>query len=149
MLATIECRRIRNAVPVTELVSIDFQAAGQGLPVLTIHQKFRPRLGRYAETDVYRVEEIPTGMGGRAFLLHRSEQAIAADGGDVSYGVLIGNPQDTQCECRGFQAHGKCKHLDALAYLLARGHIDRPGEEGTGLEECWVPLASPQGDCPF
>jgi hypothetical protein len=36
------------------------------------------------------------------------------------------NGQDHQCTCRGFQAHGHCRHHDAVRQLLEAGHIDHP-----------------------
>lgn len=39
-----------------------------------------------------------------------------------SYEVLVG-PAERQCCCKGFSAHGHCKHGDSLAALVARGDL--------------------------
>jgi hypothetical protein len=31
-----------------------------------------------------------------------------------------------QCDCPGHQAHGHCKHVDALKILIERGTLARP-----------------------
>lgn len=121
--------RIRNGQPAAAEIVTSFTDTGDGLPVLTICSGWRPRLNSWRAEDTYRVEEVPTPLG-RGFVLHRSEEAIARDpaGPDAEtfYAVLIGNPQDHTCTCRGHQTHGRCKHHDALVGLLAGGHIDHP-----------------------
>jgi hypothetical protein len=62
----------------------------------------------------------------------RARQADVAAGGpdaDTFYGVFVArNGQDHTCTCRGFQAHGRCRHHDSIRELLEAGHIDHPGE---------------------
>lgn len=123
--------RIRNGQPAAAEIVTSYQDTGRGLPVLTILSGWRPKLQSWRNEDVYRVEEVPTPLG-RGFMLHRSEQAIAAEGPDADtfYGVLIAaNGQDHTCTCRGFQAHSYCKHHDAIRGLLEGGHIDEPNAD--------------------
>jgi hypothetical protein len=130
--------RIRNGDPAQVEITASYQDLGPsyGLPWMFLFSCWSARKGDYRCKDAYRCEEIPAA-GGRAFLLWRSEQIIAHDvarakPGDpevpVRYGCFLANEQDCQCECRGFEAHGRCKHIDALKALLAGGHIESPHE---------------------
>ena len=105
------------------------------LPTLTIRQEWRVRKQRYADVEIYRVEEVPAWDGARGFLLHRDPATIAADRrkakeGDADvpewYAVLVANRQDVSCECWGFLRHAHCKHCRALVALLAAGRIEHP-----------------------
>ena len=103
------------------------QDTGEGLPVLHLFQGgWSNRTANFRGKDRYTVEEINTGMDGRAFLLHREPEAIAKSADKCDrYGVLIArNGQDDVCECRGFESHGRCKHVTALRGLIEAGHID-------------------------
>src|SRR4051812_40163394 len=114
MPATVlQCERIRNGQPTTTELMASYQDTGHGLPFLYLFADWSDRLCDFRARDTHRVEEIPTGMDGRAFLLHRSEQAIAEDGPDADerYGVLISrNPGNDICECRGHARFAYCKH---------------------------------------
>ena len=119
--------RIRNIHAIQTEIVTSYTDDGHGPPLLVILSNYSPRKYRYRNRDVYHVEEIPA-PGGRAFLLHRTEDAVTSDPDhEERYGVFITNAQDTTCECKGHAAHGRCKHVDALAALLAAGHIDHPG----------------------
>ncbi len=62
----------------------------------------------------YAVEEFPADVG-RGFVLKK-----AAGAGHYSCNVA---GENGLCECRGFEAHGRCKHLDALRDLIACGKL--------------------------
>lgn len=135
--------RTRNGQPADAELVAQYTDTGAGLPVLVVCSGWRKTLGRWASEDVYRLEEVSTPLG-RGFVLHRSEQAIAKDGPDAdeSYAVLVArNGQDHTCTCRGYQAHGHCKHHDAVRALLEAGHIDHPGERPAA--------ADPTGPAPW
>ena len=129
---------IRNGQPAKHEISVTYQDRGPayGLPLLHLFSGgWSTRKADFCEKNVYTVEEIPTGMDGRAFLLHRDEEAVAKDIAagreqEARYGVLIArNGQDDLCECRGFTAHGRCKHVSAMRGLIEGGHIDEPGQD--------------------
>ena len=61
----------------------------------------------------YAFREIPCEIGGRGFALHRL-------GLGEMYHVRIGKPAECQCDCLGFLAHGRCKHIQGLRQLIER-----------------------------
>jgi hypothetical protein len=124
-----------NGTPAGEQFGYFFQTFPDRLDELAILSDWRPKLESFASVDSYVVEEVIPGVGyeGRAFLLHRSETAVAADRAagaepiDERYGVFIArNDQDHVCECRECQAHGACKHIVVVRQLVQGGHIDDP-----------------------
>jgi hypothetical protein len=52
---------------------------------------------------------------GAAYLLEKI-------GGEEAYHVNL-NGEQSSCECKGFLAHGHCKHRDGLAALAAAGRL--------------------------
>ncbi|MBI3822441.1 MAG: hypothetical protein HY289_07150 [Planctomycetes bacterium] len=62
----------------------------------------------------YVFKEVPCEIGGRGFVVHRLGL------GEV-YDVRIGDPMNCSCECLGFLAHGRCKHVQGLAALIGHG----------------------------
>src|SRR4051794_40180102 len=73
----------------------------------------RQRQGAQAEqVDAYFLEPIPSQMGGRAFLLHKHDC--------TSYAVNLSGT-DSTCDCKGFESHGHCKHVESLLALQQRG----------------------------
>lgn len=66
------------------------------------------------QTQFYVFREIPCEIGGRGFVLHRLGL------GNV-YHVRVGEPVDCSCECMGFLAHGRCKHVQGLLALVGHG----------------------------
>ena len=64
----------------------------------------------------YAVREIPCEIGGRGFAVHRL-------GLGPLYHVRVGHPRDCSCECLGFLAHGKCRHIQGLLALIRRGRL--------------------------
>jgi hypothetical protein len=130
------CERIRNGQPITAQFAVVLQDDNpELLPTIHIFTERDARRGGWKKQDTYELEEI-VAEGGRAFLLHRSAEAIAKDAirclhegttPDERYGVFLSdNPQDFQCECRGFAAHSRCKHLDAIRHLITDGQLDDP-----------------------
>ena len=63
------------------------------------------------QTVYYVFQEIPCEIGGRAFALHRL-------GLGQLYHVRVGRREECSCECLGFLAHGKCKHIVGLQALI-------------------------------
>lgn len=126
----VQAPRVRNSQPVKAELVVRYTDDAPGLlPVLVILSNYSPGKFKYRGRDVYHVEEIVNGMDGRAFLLHRTADAIDAGGleADERYGVLISrNPGNDLCECRGHASRGYCKHVSALRGLIEAGHIDHP-----------------------
>ena len=67
-------------------------------------------------TAFYTFHEIPCDIGGRGFAVHRL-------GLGNLYHVRIGRRVDCSCECLGFLAHGRCKHILGLLALTRHGKI--------------------------
>jgi hypothetical protein len=61
----------------------------------------------------YLVRRLPSDFGTAAF-------SLAKVGGNEQYAVLI-DGADSSCECKGFLRWSKCKHVDGLTALVARG----------------------------
>lgn len=125
----IEADRIRAGEPVKREIVASLQDNGNPLPILILFTDWSERKGDWRSHDVYQIEEIPTGIDGRAFLLHRDPGAIANDGpeADDRYGVLVHrNGQDHLCECKGFASHGRYKHVDAIRGLIEDGFLEHP-----------------------
>ena len=126
---TITVNRIRNGQPTTEDLEVEYKPGetlsdereGDFLPEIVIRSDWKKRTMRWGQEDTYTCREFGTNMG-RAFLLHKL--------GDEpeTYNCLLSNPQDCQCDCKGFLKAGYCKHVDVLRHLLATGEIDRVAE---------------------
>lgn len=67
----------------------------------------------------YRVEEFPADHG-RGFMLFKLD--AGTDRTEERYAVQVGRGVRA-CECRGFVAGGKCKHLTALVTLIDAGQV--------------------------
>ncbi len=67
-------------------------------------------------TAFYTLREIRCEIGGRGFAVHRL-------GLGTLYHVRIGRPEECSCECLGFLAHGRCKHVLGLLALLREGKL--------------------------
>jgi len=72
--------------------------------VLTIRMVYTPTR---EETDVYTLTRQLSGTG---FVLMKTD------------GVVYRTTSDT-CTCPGFVHHGRCKHRDGMAALIARGQL--------------------------
>lgn len=83
------------------------------LSFLVIESEYSRRDDTFRKTDCYEVEEFAcTGdFDGRGFRLRK--------GVDVYDVFLARNGQDHTCDCRGFCAHGHCKHVEAVKASVA------------------------------
>jgi hypothetical protein len=68
------------------------------------------------KTTFYTFREIPCAIGGRGFAVHRL-------GVGQLYHVRIGTRADCSCECLGFLAHNRCRHVLGLLALTRRGKL--------------------------
>jgi len=68
------------------------------------------------KTVFYVFREIACEIGGRAFAMHRL-------GLGTLYHVRVGGPSDCSCECLGFLAHGRCRHVQSLLALTEGGRV--------------------------
>jgi hypothetical protein len=69
-----------------------------------------------ARSFFYTLHEIPCDIGGRGFAVHRL-------GLGNLYHVRIGALEECSCECLGFLAQGRCKHVLGLLALVRRGKL--------------------------
>ena len=65
------------------------------------------------QLDSYTLESIASDHG-RGLLLHKPDGS--------SYAVCLSGP-DSQCDCKGFESHGHCKHCESLLALQQRGRL--------------------------
>jgi len=65
------------------------------------------------QLDSYTLESIPSDLG-RGLLLHKHDC--------TSYAVCLSDP-DSECDCKGFESHGHCKHVESLLALQQRGKL--------------------------
>jgi hypothetical protein len=68
------------------------------------------------ESAFYALHEVPCEIGGRGFAVHRL-------GLGELYHVRVGAPEDCSCECKGFLAHGHCRHVLGLLALIREGKL--------------------------
>lgn len=66
---------------------------------------------------VYDVEEFPADHG-RGFMLFKRAETPGSDKTESQYAVFCGSDGVGHCECRGFYATGRCKHLASLIELV-------------------------------
>ena len=93
-------------------------------PSRTIRLVRSPRVdgvGVFCVTDKrsevnYVFREIPCEIGGRGFAVHRL-------GLGPLYHVRVGTVLECSCECLGFLAHSRCKHIQGLLKLLRDGKL--------------------------
>src|SRR5262245_59388816 len=85
--------------------------ARQGADAVLVIRQVRPRAGD--AVDAYTLEPIPSDHG-RGLLLHKHD--------GTSYAVCLSGP-DSECDCKGFESHGHCKHVDNLLALQQRGTL--------------------------
>ena len=65
------------------------------------------------QLDSYTLESIPSDFG-RGLLLHKPD--------GTSYSVCLSGP-DSACDCKGFESHVHCKHVESLLALQQRGKL--------------------------
>jgi hypothetical protein len=74
------------------------------------------------QSTAYRVETIPSQLGGRAFQLSKAD---CGEGQPEAYSVLLDGARST-CDCPWgtFGANKKaCRHVAGLSAVLARGQL--------------------------
>jgi hypothetical protein len=74
------------------------------------------RVTAHGRTTFYTFHEIPCFIGGRGFTVHRL-------GLGQLYHVRIGKRIDCSCECLGFLAHSRCRHVLGLLALARHGKL--------------------------
>lgn len=95
----------------------DFLPVGDDSPIAGV---VTIRCGR--TSAAYRIEEFATGWDGRGFYF--AKLTAGSDATEEGYSVFCGrNEQDRECNCRGFQAHGNCKHVATAISLILNGWI--------------------------
>lgn len=112
---TVTVNRIRGGKVAQTEIRYGWTRSPAGHPALTIVA------GKSATT--YLCQEIPADpeFRGRGFMLTKVGTA-------ETYNVLVGaNAQDSFCDCRGSEAHGRCKHVSVLYASWDRGEL--PGDE--------------------
>ena len=96
------------------------------LPILVILSDYSVKHGKYKKHRAFDVEEIQSETG-RAWILHRTEEAIRSDGFDNAfYGVEIESPESHRCSCPGHAAARPghtCVHVRAMLALLAHNKL--------------------------
>lgn len=76
------------------------------------------------DTAAYSVSEFPRSVG-RGFMLTKVGGRVksARQSGYAVECVTAGEEPTGGCECAGFAYGGRCRHLDAVATLLANGWL--------------------------
>lgn len=109
MLAAAELvpvRRMRDGVLVDDEICVTCWDDGE----LSIDEGWNGKTWR--KRRCYRVARVRCDFEGRGYTVSKAD--------DV-YGVFIANdPAFSDCTCRGFQAHGRCVHHDAVRHLADR-----------------------------
>jgi hypothetical protein len=76
--------------------------------------------GRQEHAVAYSLSEIPANWG-RGFELAKS-LPDAAEAEESVYHLNV-DGQHSTCDCRGYESHRHCKHLDTLLELVEEGRI--------------------------
>jgi hypothetical protein len=77
-------------------------------------------VGNKTTTDDYFVLPLPSDFGA-AFEVTK---LVPGKGAGARYAVNLGGEgEPATCECKGFLAHGHCRHLEGLAALRAAGRL--------------------------
>src|SRR5262249_38739916 len=84
---------------------------GKGKDTMLVIRTVRPRAGD--RIDAYALEPFAS-HGGRGLLLHKPDK--------TSYAVYLAGA-DSVCDCKGFEAHNHCKHVEALRALESAGRL--------------------------
>src|SRR5262249_4000557 len=75
------------------------------------------------EASGYWVDVVAVTDCGPPFELLK-DRATRRPGAPTCYAVCVGaGAQDRYCECKGFEFRRTCRHVDAMACLLSRGHF--------------------------
>jgi hypothetical protein len=69
----------------------------------------------------YYVEPLASDFG-RCFRLVKFTTSTGTDEGADHYDVCLDGP-GSDCSCKGFLRHGRCKHVEGLLALVAAGKL--------------------------
>lgn len=72
----------------------------------------------------YAVTEFPTPWEGRAFHLAKPAGEPGTDPESDGYDVFCGRGGRAECDCKGFERWGNCKHAEGVRALLENGWLD-------------------------
>lgn len=105
---------------------------------------------RRGRTEVrYAVSGIPCSFGQWAFRFTKLDPGT--DPAESCYDVLVSGP-DSSCDCKGFLAHGHCKHLDwALSAVEAVQMAPAPASDCPCCGDCGtlgLPEWAEMSECP-
>lgn len=103
------------------------------LPMMSIAYHWSERKQEFSTIDVYTVEEFPCagefrGRGFRCVKVGRYAKGKheAVTGAEPTDTYIDDDAQRHLCDCRGFGHHNRCKHVDALRWLVESGTIPHP-----------------------
>jgi hypothetical protein len=120
-MATVTCPP--SPVKPDRKVNWVWRNAEVGYGVLRITEK----VGRKATTDSYFILPVPSDWG-RAFEVTK---LVPGQGGAARYFVNLGGEgEPASCECKGWLAHGRCRHVEALTALRLAGRLLRNHPRG-------------------
>jgi hypothetical protein len=93
-----------------------FRNPGHGYGVLRVQEA----VGRKVVVDDYFILPLPSDFG----VAFEVTKLVPGKGADTRYAVNLGGEgEPATCECKGFLAHGHCRHLEGLAALRAAGRL--------------------------
>src|SRR5262249_35891189 len=78
------------------------------------------RVGHCRTDYILEQFDVPPEVDGEGFRLIKC--CPVPDGEEQSYNVLLTH-RGHDCDCKGFAAHGRCKHVDSLLDLRREGTI--------------------------
>jgi hypothetical protein len=77
-------------------------------------------VGHKATTDNYFILPVPSDWG----LAYEVTKLVPGKGGEARYHVNLGGEgEPASCECKGFLAHGHCRHIEGLTALRQAGRL--------------------------
>ncbi len=98
-------------------VTVRYTPISRGVGTLVISQK--------RCTCEYRIHEITNDFGGRAVRMVKPVASPGSDRDSGYYDVFVGRDGEMHCDCKGFTAHGQCKHTAALDAIVGNGWINQ------------------------
>lgn len=120
---TIDAIRIRLGQEVKTAIAVEFRShRTMANPIITIKSNWQPKKQCYKDVSDYAIEKFTCDgedfENGRGFRLSKMNDS------DDTYDAFIGDDHIRQiCTCRGFESHGRCKHVSALVKLIDAGTI--------------------------
>ena len=109
----------------TELLPKHLSHKSPAMRWVPVDEPSGPRIGLLhldtaRETTSYVVEQFPSDTGFGIALLKLSR---GSDATESHYCLDVRRDGKVECECKGYVAHGHCKHADAVAACLANGWL--------------------------